>query len=289
METREHLGLKELAAAWLLSMGCRAVAHEVPCPVARFRVDAAGWSEHDWRDGVDPAAHGSVFEAERSGAAMRAPKTLVVECKASRADFMRDDLRVDDLLAERDRLLARKAEIERELIPVHEPHLRASGDALFEQEASWDFGRSRLLPYRRVLRQLSKVEERLHGQTKFNLIARWRLADELWILAATDVVRRREVPEGWGLAECNPALLRRGIGHALRMGTLPLRVVVPAPRHASPEHRRARLLRNIAVALTKAQFGGATAPGGTDPADPLPVAPDGSPPFDGSTGEPTIG
>jgi hypothetical protein len=289
METREHLGLKELASAWLLSMGCRAVAHEVPCPVARFRVDAAGWSEHDWRDGIDSAAHGSVFAAERSGAAVRAPKTVVVECKASRADFLRDDLRVDDLLAERDRLLARKAEIERELIPVHEPHLRAAGDALFEQEASWDFGRSRLLPYRRVLRQLAKVEERLHGQTKFNLIARWRLADELWILAATDVVRRREVPAGWGLAECNPALLRRGIGHALRMGTLPLRVVVPAPRHASPDHRRARLLRNIAVALTKAQFGRVTEPGGVDAPSDADAVSDVPPPSDAATGAPTIG
>jgi hypothetical protein len=230
VETREHLGLKELAASWLISMGCRAVAHEVPCPVARFRVDAAGWMP----DG---------------------PRTVVVECKASRADFLRDDLRVDDLLAERERLLGRKAEIERDLIPVHEPHLRREGDALFEQDASWDFGRSRLLPYRRVLRQLAKVEERLHGQTKFNLIARWRLADELWVLAAAGVVRAREVPAGWGLAECSPAVLRRGVRHALALGTLPVRVVVPAPRHASPDARRTRILRNIAVSLTKAQFG----------------------------------
>jgi hypothetical protein len=230
VETREHLGLKELAASWLISMGCRAVAHEVPCPVARFRVDAAGWIP----DG---------------------PRTVVVECKASRADFLRDDLRVDDLLAERERLLGRKAEIERDLIPVHEPHLRREGDALFEQDASWDFGRSRLLPYRRVLRQLAKVEERLHGQTKFNLIARWRLADELWVLAAAGVVRAREVPAGWGLAECSPAVLRRGVRHALALGTLPVRVVVPAPRHASPDARRTRILRNIAVSLTKAQFG----------------------------------
>ena len=264
METREHLGLKELAASWLLSMGCRAVAHEVPCPVARFRVDAAGWSEHDWREGVDPAAHGSVFEAERSGAAVRAPKTVVVECKASRADFMRDDLRVDDLLAERERLLARKAEIERDLIPVHEPHLRRADDELFGESASWDFARSRLLPYRRVLRQLSKVEDRMHGQTKFNLIARWRLADELWILAATGVVKPREVPAGWGLAECSPAVLRRGVHHALGMGTLPVRVAVAAPRHASPDARRARLLRNIAVALTKDRFRRPTADGPAD-------------------------
>ena len=254
METREHLGLKELASAWLLSMGCRAVAHEVPCPIARFRVDAAGWAEHDWRLGADPAAHTSIFAAERAGDAHRAPRTVVVECKASRADFLRDDLRVDDLLAERERLLGRKAEIERDLIPVHEPHLKRAEGALFEESASWDFEKSRLLPYRRVLRQLAKLEERLHGQTKFNLIARWRLADELWILAATGVVKQREVPAGWGLAECSPAVLRRGVQHALAMGTLPLRVIVQAPRHASPEHRRARILRNIAIELTRGQF-----------------------------------
>ena len=254
METREHLGLKELASAWLLSMGCRAVAHEVPCPIARFRVDAAGWAEHDWRLGADPAAHTSIFAAERAGDAHRAPRTVVVECKASRADFLRDDLRVDDLLAERERLLGRKAEIERDLIPVHEPHLRRAEGALFEESASWDFEKSRLLPYRRVLRQLAKLEERLHGQTKFNLIARWRLADELWILATTGVVKQREVPAGWGLAECSPAVLRRGVQHALAMGTLPLRVIVQAPRHASPEHRRARILRNIAIELTRGQF-----------------------------------
>ncbi len=254
METREHLGLKELASAWLLSMGCRAVAHEVPCPIARFRVDAAGWAEHDWRLGADPASHASIFAAERAGDAHRAPRTVVVECKASRADFLRDDLRVDDLLAERERLLGRKAEIERDLIPVHEPHLKRAEGALFEESASWDFEKSRLLPYRRVLRQLAKLEERLHGQTKFNLIARWRLADELWILAATGVVKPREVPAGWGLAECSPAVLRRGVQHALAMGTLPLRVIVQAPRHASPEHRRARILRNIAIELTRGQF-----------------------------------
>ena len=264
METREHLGLKDLATAWLISMGCRAVAHEVPCPVARFRVDAAGWADRDWRAGADPSSHESIFAAERAGDAVRAPRTVVVECKASRADFLRDDLRVDDLLAERERLLSRKAEIERELIPVHEPHLRTADPALFEEGASWDFARSRLLPYRRVLRQLAKVEDRMHGQTKFNLIARWRLADELWLLAAAGTVRAREVPAGWGLAECSAAVLRRGIGHSLSMGALPLRVVVPAPRHASPAPRRERLLRNIAIALTKAQFGGNSRPRGQD-------------------------
>lgn len=254
METREHLGLKELATAWLLSMGCRAVAHEVPCPVARFRVDAAGYAEHEFVAGADPAAHASIFDAQRAGAAVRAPRTVIVECKASRADFLRDDLQVEALLAERERLLERKAAIERELIPVHEPHLREGREALFEEMGGFDYARSRLLPYRRVLRQLAKLELRLHGQTKFDLVARWRLADELWLLAAAGVVRAREVPPGWGLAECSGAVLRRGVGHALALETLPLRVVVPAPRHASPSVRRQRLLRNIAVALTQARF-----------------------------------
>jgi hypothetical protein len=129
-----------------------------------------------------------------------------------------------------------------------------------------------------VLRQLAKVEERLHGQTKFNLIARWRLADELWVLAAAGVVRAREVPAGWGLAECSPAVLRRGVRHALALGTLPVRVVVPAPRHASPDTRRARILRNIAVSLTKAQFPGASAAAGPGEEG----AADGGAPHDGA-------
>lgn len=185
-------------------------------------------------------------------------RTIVVECKASRADFLRDDLQVDALLLERERLLERKRAIETQLIPVHEPQLCRTNEALFAESAEWEFERSRLLPYRRVLRDLARVEGRLHGQTKFNLIARWRLADQLWLLAPSGVVRAREVPPGWGLAECSGTVLRRGVNNALALGSLPLRVVVDAPVHISPEARRARLLRNIAISLTRAQFPVAT-------------------------------
>lgn len=232
METREHAGLKEIAAAWLVARGCRVVGTEVPCPISRFRVDAAGYTE--------PAPGHA--------------RTVIVECKASRSDFLRDDIQVDALILERERLLARKREIETELIPVHEPELQRSEQALFADAAEWEFERSRLMPYRRVLRDLARLEERLHGQTKFSLVARWRLADELWILAPSGVVGRREIPPGWGLAECHAAVLRRGAHHALALGTLPLRVVTEAPAHAATEARRARLLRNIAMTLTRARF-----------------------------------
>lgn len=219
--------------AWLKRRGCRAVGMEVPCPVARFRVDAAGYAE----EGLP-----------------RTPRTIVVECKATRADFLRDDLHVDALLLERQRLLERKQQIEAELIPVHEPHLRRTDEVLFAQAASWEFQHSRLLPYRRVLRQLTQLETHLHGQTKFDLVARWRLANELWLLAPSGVVRAREVPPGWGLAECSAAVLRRGVRHALALDTLPLHVRLPAPSHDSPLPRRMRLLRNIAIALTRRQY-----------------------------------
>ena len=48
--------------------------------------------------------------------------------------------------------------------------------------------------------------------------------------------------------------VRRGVQLALAIGTLPLRVIVQAPRRASPEQRRARILRNIAIELTRGQF-----------------------------------
>ena len=46
MESIEHLELKRLAVAWLARLGCRAIATEVRCPIAKYRVDAAGWLDH---------------------------------------------------------------------------------------------------------------------------------------------------------------------------------------------------------------------------------------------------
>lgn len=231
METFDHRALKQLALTWLFDSGCRAVANEVTSAIPRWRVDAAGWR------------HTAL-----------SPETIVIECKQSRADFFRDDESLDELLKERQRLHARRAAIEDQRIKVYEPHLRAGDPGLFEEHASWDFTRSRLADYRRVLLGLRRVDQALHGETKFCLFARYRLADRLYLLAPQGMLRPREVPVGWGLLETPRRLARRALRDSANH-SVHLRETIVAPPLVSRTDRRDRMLRNIAIAASRAAFG----------------------------------
>lgn len=227
-ETNQHRELKRLAREWLRRRGCCAVATEVRCPLARWRVDVAGWLEH---------ADGRV-------------ETIIIECKQSRADFLRDDADREELLRLRTHLESRRDEIEETRVKPREPHLRRSGSALFPELETWDFAASRIDSYRRVLRELRQVEKRLHGETKFGLLARYRLADRLLLFTPSGLIRRTEVPRDWGLLEASGMRLR----HPMPLDAeapLPMRERVPAQELDSPQQRRIRLLRNIAVAASR--------------------------------------
>ena len=231
VETLDHRALKQLAITWLFERGCRAVAHEVTSAIPRWRVDAAGWR------------HTTL-----------APEVIVIECKQSRSDFFRDDSSLDELLKERLRLTARRTHIEEQRVKVYEPHLRAKDPGLFEEHFSWDFTRSRLADYRRVLVGLRHVDHALHRETKFCLFTRYRLADRLYLMSPQGMIRPRELPEGWGLLEIPRRLARR----AMRDGTpdpVHIRETVVAPPLVSRSDRRERFLRNIAIAASRAAFG----------------------------------
>lgn len=268
METLSHATLKRLAAEFLVRIGCCAAAMEVICPIARHRVDAAGYADDPVelpRRGERALATLWSLGAARSGprqprrSARRTPSTVIIECKRSRNDFFRDGEDVDVLLAERDRLRARRAEIEETHVKRLEPHLRRSGTALFPELESWDFAASRLGGYRRVLRELRAVDRRLYGHTKFSRLVKYRLADRLLVLAPSGLLRPTDLPEGWGLLECPRLHLRRGALAAIDdlgpLDDLPLRLTIESPAHESPPVRRQRLLRNIAVALTRRRQG----------------------------------
>jgi len=250
-ETIQHLELKRLAVEWLRRMGCSAVATEVRCPISRWRVDVAGWF-----DGAGTSAasggrdslrdEGDLFTSDpREHGADRA-RTIIVECKQARSDFLRDDSDREELLRVRRHLERRREEIEEQRVKPREPHLRRGGSALFPEMETWDFAASRLDSYRRVLRELRRVEKRLHGETKFGLLNRYRLADHLYLFTPSALIRRAELPEGWGLVEASGMRLR----HPMPIDAdapLPLRERIPAPAlDARPDHR-VRLLRNIAV------------------------------------------
>ena len=258
METQAHRRLKRIAAAWLLREGFVAVAEEVRTPIFRFRADVAGYTDRaPWPDGRAPDA-----PADRSQRLLAfptpakreriEPRTVVVECKQARSDFLRERHDLERLLTLRDRLRVRVERFEDDHIKRAEPGLRRSGRFLFREMEGWDFHRSGSSEYRRLVARAERVERLLHGSTKLFRLGRHAVADRLFVLAPRGVVRPRELPPGWGLLECPPAALRR----ATAPESVGLTLARPAEDRAGRPEMRARLLRQIAVASTRAALGG---------------------------------
>lgn len=232
MESDFHQALKRSALRHLRRQGCLAAAVEVRCPIARFRLDVAGYC-----DSI-PQGDGSAGPRRRA-----APRTFIIECKQSREDFLRDCDDAAELLELRRRLDAMRRSIEEHRIRSCEPHLRVEGSSLFAEMEAWDYAASRLPGYRRIMAKLRRLDERIHGETKFFTIARYALADELFLAAPTGMIRRHEVPPGWGLLECEPAALRQTDDPEVALSV----AIQPAFRPSRETHR-IRLLRNIAAA-----------------------------------------
>jgi hypothetical protein len=211
VETNLHLQLKRLAIGFLRGQGCQAVATEVRCPIARDRVDVAGYLDRPPRD----RANG---RRERC-----APSTVLIECKQSRSDFLRDHREADRLLDLRDELERLREHIEQSRIRTHEPHLRQAGTSLFPELDDWNYGASRLRGYRALVRRIRNV-----------------LADRLYLAAPRGMIRPRDLPRGWGLLE-----------RTSRRSDSGLHVAVEAPPQSSLPRHRVRLLRNIAVRASR--------------------------------------
>jgi hypothetical protein len=260
METIAHQQLKRLARQFLRSLGCVALAEEVRCPISRYRVDVAGYLDRNprKRDGalwVTSPGLQSLYEP--TGDSSRwwrcRPRTVIIECKQSRADFLKDGRDRDELLALRDDLSRFRGSIEEHRIKRIEPQLRRPGSSLFPEFDEWDFQDSRLPSYRELMRRLRRVEGQLYGQTKFHMIARYALADRLFIAAPAGMILPRELPVGWGLLECPEARLRGEPGPEDRFDEPPrLSVRTDGAEYRATEPHRLRLLRNIAVAASMA-------------------------------------
>ncbi|MBX3358946.1 MAG: hypothetical protein KF745_11030 [Phycisphaeraceae bacterium] len=173
-------------------------------------------------------------------------KTIVVECKQSRSDFLRETNDTERLIEVRRRLHVVRNRLEVELIRANEPHLRRSGTALFHDLEEWDYSASRLPTYRAVLRELRMLDNAIHGGTKFWAMSRYRIADAAFLAAPVGMIRARELPPGWGLLEATRDSLRNQ-----NSGWTALRVAVPALETPAPQVHRDRMLREIAAAATR--------------------------------------
>ena len=247
-ETKRHLQLKDIALAWLRAVGCRAVALEVSCPFHRYRFDALGWLDH----ADDPRAIAAFGPPQCAGSddSPRAPRVIAVECKQSRADFASDDADPGELAKRKAYLLERRRVIEDLRVKVRESHLKIEGSSLFDELATWEFGQSKITAYRNVVSELEAIDAKLGIDTKFAQLARWRTADHLVVMTPAGLLRPREVPSGWGLIEVDSRALKKG-WEPVAGDPLPCTTRV-APSHlGTPETRRLRLLRNIAVAASR--------------------------------------
>ncbi len=259
VETLEHLRLKEIGLRFLVELGCSAASIEVRCPRSRFRADVAGYldsrpverSAHAERRELVGSLWGATPDGRRKLRRERCePRTVIIECKAARSDFLKDSRDAERLLARREALDDRRREIESEIIKHREPHLRQSGEFLFEDLESWDFSSSSSRAYRRVMRDLRQIDRAIHGETKFWLARQYRLADRLYLMAPAGMIKPRERPAGWGVIEYPEGLLsRRSIDESEFVSSV--RVSVVAPERDSGGDQRARMLRNIAAAATR--------------------------------------
>jgi hypothetical protein len=81
---------------------------------------------------------------------------------------------------------------------MHHPSLR-KGESLFEDYDAFDFSGLEHKTYRRVLRAITVLQNRIHGQTKFDRVVRYRCANLCYLVVEAGIVAQQELPLGWGL------------------------------------------------------------------------------------------
>lgn len=176
-----HRRLKEMAREWARARRLVIAAAEVRLPRCTYRADLAAATPRALADNAC---------------------TAVFECKASRADFLRDSARESGAAAEISALAGRLRGL-RALIAAHRPDLRR-GEELFAEFDAYDLRGLRHETHDRLEASLRTAQRKLHDGTKFARLGRWRAASLLYLVAEEGVVELPEVPDGWGL------LIRRG-------------------------------------------------------------------------------
>jgi hypothetical protein len=168
--------LKRLGLAWARSHRLILAASEVRLPRSPYRADVAA----------------ATPRALSAGA-----YTAVFECKASRADFLRDSA-VESGAGEHIVALGRRLAELRALIAGHRPDLRR-GEELFAEFDAHDLRGLRHETHDRLEAELRTAQRKLHEGTKFAKLGRWRAARLLYVVAEAGILDPAEVPDGWGL------------------------------------------------------------------------------------------
>ncbi len=230
-ESAAHLELKRLALIWAQANGYPIAAREVSLPNLRFRLDVAAYRPASKR----VLRRDERWGTNRSSAAAALGLSAIFECKASRADLVRDCRNSIRLLARMKELTEARCELERQLRICHPSLL--NGDGLWPEYESAAYERSDHPTYLKLVKSLATLSRQLHGQTKMENLFKWNAANLHYLVVEPDLVSDHEIPVGWGL------LVRDGQRLDLRLR--------PEFKEITEEGRLA-ILHRVAAAGTKA-------------------------------------
>lgn len=161
---------------------------------------------------------------------------VVVEVKASRSDFLRDGAITAEITRRIARLAVLRESTEARLREA-EPGLFRT-PTLFREHGRWEYERAEDDEWLGLSRRMASLEERLHRGTKLESMPRDRAFHLHYVAAPAGVATPDELPPEWGLLVFEPP-------HRLA-------VAREAPRREIDDAARARLLREIARAGSRA-------------------------------------
>lgn len=199
-ESNDHYRLKKASLVWLHNRGARTIAFEVPVRTTDFthlRIDVAAWDHHTRIERSRGPRGGR--RRRRLG---QVDEFIAIECKAARADFLKDSRAEERLAAELADLDAQRDTLEA-LIRKQEPELRYRKD-LFSDEIVWKYDRSANEDYARLRRSIRRLARQLHGGTKFDRLRQSAMFHRHYVCATPDVARPAELPPDWGLLVMDP-------------------------------------------------------------------------------------
>jgi hypothetical protein len=174
-ETDAHTRLKRLAVLWAQGQGYSACAVEVSLPKCRYRADVAAYRARGNEPGV----------------------TAIFECKQVLSDLRRDNC-ATSTARERLASITKRRQVLEKHLRVHYPTLRA-GESLFPEFDTHDFGAIEHRSYARVVREVSALQNRIYGATKFECLTRYRCANLFLLVVPDELYREPELPVGWGV------------------------------------------------------------------------------------------
>ena len=179
--------MKRAALIWAQLQGYSVCGYEVRVPKSNYRADVAAYRPVESGNGDGEIGVTAIFE-----------------CKQSRPDYLSDARPVRETLERLEECRARMGELER-LLGVHHPNLRR-GETLFPEFDSHEFEGLQHDGYQKLVREVSLLESRLYGKTKFDKMVKWRCANVLYAVVSPGVMEEHEVPRSWGLLRAEDPL-----------------------------------------------------------------------------------